>query len=166
MSHTRECLDANRFGDGFDCICSQDSLRKALARIEELEMQLATQKGNYERLAMKAELAETELARHKVRLLGLRGQGGTFESFLEEEGIKEEVDRRAEAKIADGLKACDEAEATIELGELLADATIEITPGDRAWARQVLGTEKTAACNAHVPHPENPLRCAKCGKPL
>lgn len=21
MSHTRQCLDSNRFGDGFDCIC-------------------------------------------------------------------------------------------------------------------------------------------------
>lgn len=37
MSHSRRCLDSNRFGDGFDCICDQEPLPKALARVAELE---------------------------------------------------------------------------------------------------------------------------------
>lgn len=50
MSHSQRCISANRFGDGFDCICDEEPLAKALeanaelaARITELEKQLAQQ---------------------------------------------------------------------------------------------------------------------------
>ena len=36
MTHSERCLDANRFGDGFDCICDEEPLPRASRRIEEL----------------------------------------------------------------------------------------------------------------------------------
>lgn len=41
MSHSQRCLDANRFGDGFDCICDEEPLPRALAQIEKLQRELA-----------------------------------------------------------------------------------------------------------------------------
>jgi uncharacterized small protein (DUF1192 family) len=54
VSHSQRCISANRFGDGFDCICDQEPLPRALKRIKELEAQVATRDAEISRLTQGA----------------------------------------------------------------------------------------------------------------
>lgn len=57
MGHSQRCISANRFGDGFDCICDEEPLAQAQKRIQELEAQVEELKGYRKRDV--AEMAAT-----------------------------------------------------------------------------------------------------------
>lgn len=89
-THSERCIGANRFGDGFDCICDEEPLPKALARIEQLERELAES----QRLCA---AAGTELARKERE----RADAITRAAELEEEKQQAEQAERNQKYRAD-----------------------------------------------------------------
>jgi len=70
VSHSQRCLDSNRFGDGFDCICDEEPLPKALKRIAHLEKLTRETVPRFEFAALSEECKEmTEAIREAAGIL-------------------------------------------------------------------------------------------------
>lgn len=72
MSHSDRCISANRFGDGFDCICDEEPLPVALAQIRALKRELAESAQREQRLAAEYQQLADANARQAAELLTLR----------------------------------------------------------------------------------------------
>ncbi len=109
MSHSQRCLSANRFGDGFYCICDEAALPRALKRIEELTAKVAEL----------TEQRESVLALAEERVNAANARADAAERVMRDDCAAHEKRCHAAESEAAALRAVAEAHVkdNVQLGE-------------------------------------------------
>jgi hypothetical protein len=189
MTHTRECLDSNRFGDGFSCICPtpEDDTRDARAYLEargftvtapsEVPKLIMGVTERLDQVQRRAEAAEAEVERLRAAQVQASREAGEAlaGAYEHAETLRAEVER-LRATAAEYWKLADERVTSLAAANALLDDALEainqdawtvLADGIRAHLAAQPATAPTTLCTSHVAKEGvHPFQCAKCGKPF